>query len=102
MGAAPDRPLGVDLLTDQQAGATIMWLIGDFIGLIAGGIVLAQWLRDEQRRTIRLDRELDAQEAAAALTAADRGADRREPGHYEAPEEQPATRESRAGDRTAR
>ena len=44
-GAAPDRPLGVDLLTDQQAGATIMWLIGDFIGLIAGGIVLAQWLR---------------------------------------------------------
>ena len=44
-----------------------MWLIGDFIGLIAGGIVLAQWLRDEQRRTIRLDRELDAQEAAAAL-----------------------------------
>lgn len=62
--AALDRPPGVDLLADQQAGATVMWLVGDFIGLIAGGIVLVQWVRDEQRRTRRLDRRLDAQEAA--------------------------------------
>ena len=62
--SAVDRPAGIDLLADQQAGATVMWLVGDFIGLIAGGIVLVQWLRDEQRRTRRLDRRLDAQEAA--------------------------------------
>jgi cytochrome c oxidase assembly factor CtaG len=70
---ALDRPAGVDLLADQRAGATVMWLIGDLIGLVAGGIVLVQWVRDEQRRTRRLDRELDAQEAASS--AADRADD---------------------------
>ena len=59
-GSAPDRPIGVDLLADQRAGATVMWLIGDLIGLVAGGIVAAQWYRHEQRQNRRLDRELDA------------------------------------------
>jgi putative copper resistance protein D len=78
-GAAVERPPGIDLLADQHAGATIMWLIGDFIGLIAGGIVLVQWLRDEQRRTRRLDRELDARDEAAAVAAAALGTDPQEP-----------------------
>jgi len=71
--AAVERPAGVELLADQRAGATVMWLVGDFIGLIAGGIVLAQWVRDEQRRTRRLDRRLDAEEAATLARAADAG-----------------------------
>jgi putative copper resistance protein D len=70
--AAGDRPPGIDLLADQHAGATIMWLVGDFIGLIAGGIVLTQWMRHEQRRSRRIDRELDARDAADLLAAASR------------------------------
>lgn len=91
-GTAIARPPGIDLLADQHAGATVMWLIGDLIGLVAGGIVAVQWYRSEQRRTRRLDRELDAQEAAAA-TRADTTMRAHGPS---------ATRESRAGDRTAR
>lgn len=91
-GAASNRPPGIDLLADQRAGATVMWLIGDLIGLIAGGIVAVQWYRSEQRQARRLDRELDAQEAAAAATA---DTTMRDHGPS-------ATRESRAGDRTAR
>jgi putative membrane protein len=94
--AALDRPAGVALLADQRAGATVMWLVGDLIGLVAGGIVAVQWFRHEQRQTRRLDRELDAVEAlAAAAGAANHDTTMRTA-------EPPATRESRAGDRTAR
>lgn len=98
-GAAADRPPGIDLLADQRAGATVMWLIGDLIGLVAGGIVAVQWFRHEQRRTRRLDRELDAREALDALDAAASPPGRDTTMRSAEP---PATRESRAGDRTAR
>lgn len=91
-GTAGNRPPGIDLLADQHAGATVMWLIGDLIGLIAGGIVAVQWYRSEQRQARRIDRELDAAEAAAAAMA---DTTMRDHGPS-------ATRESRAGDRTAR
>ena len=39
-----------------------MWVLGDLVGLAAGGIVLAQWMRHEERRGVRIDRELDAAE----------------------------------------
>jgi putative copper resistance protein D len=92
-GTAADRPPGIDLLADQRAGATVMWLIGDLIGLVAGGIVAVQWFRHEQRQTRRLDRELDAADVAASA---------RERDTTMRPHEPLATRESRAGDRTAR
>jgi putative membrane protein len=87
-----DRPPGVDLIADQAAGATVMWLIGDLIGLVAGSIVAVQWYRHEQRRSRRLDRELDRLDEAAAAPASD----------TTMRPELLATRESRVGDRTAR
>jgi putative copper resistance protein D len=95
-GTALDRPVGIELLADQRAGATVMWIIGDLIGLIAGGIVAVQWFRHEQRQTRRLDRELDAIEARSTA------ADPPDPDTTMRSAERAATRESRAGDRTAR
>jgi putative membrane protein len=49
------------LVAAQHRGAAIMWIVGDLIGLAAAGVVLAQWMRHEERRGERLDRALDAQ-----------------------------------------
>jgi putative copper resistance protein D len=44
----------------QHRGAAVMWIVGDLVGLAAGGVVLAQWMAYEQRRGVRIDRALDA------------------------------------------
>ncbi len=51
------------LVAVQHRGAAIMWVVGDLVGLAAGGVVLAQWMRHEERRGDRLDRALDAADA---------------------------------------
>jgi putative membrane protein len=61
--ASHPLPLGVDALTDQHTGAGIMWLVGDAIGLIAGTVVLAQWMAHEDRANRRAE---DAEDRAAA------------------------------------
>jgi putative membrane protein len=48
------------IVDTQHRGAAIMWVVGDLISLAAGGVVLAQWMRHEERRGARIDRELDA------------------------------------------
>lgn len=44
------------LLDDQRTGASIMWGIGDLVGLAAGAAVGVQWLHHEERRAARADR----------------------------------------------
>jgi putative copper resistance protein D len=44
----------------QHRGAALMWIVGDVVGLAAGGVVLAQWMAYEHRRGLRIDRALDA------------------------------------------
>ena len=61
---AEGRPIGIDLLADQRVGATIMWLIGDLIGLVVCGIIAIQWYHHEERQTRRIDRVLDALDVA--------------------------------------
>ena len=51
------------VLDDQHSGAALMWTVGDLVGLAAGGVIVVQWSRNEERRTRRLDRRLDALEA---------------------------------------
>ena len=46
-------PAGVNALSDQHTGAGVMWLVGDAIGLIAGTVVLAQWMAHEDRANRR-------------------------------------------------
>lgn len=48
-------------LADQELGGGLLWITGDLIGLIAAGIVLAQWIRHDERQAARYDRRLDAQ-----------------------------------------
>jgi putative membrane protein len=50
------------IVDSQHRGAALMWVLGDLVGLATGGIVLAQWMRHEERRGVRIDRELDAAE----------------------------------------
>lgn len=48
-------------LADQRVGAGLLWVTGDLLGLVAAGIVLAQWMRHDERAAARNDRRLDAQ-----------------------------------------
>jgi putative copper resistance protein D len=63
--AAVGRPGDVSALADQQAGAGIMWVVGDAIGLIAGGVVLAQWMAHEDRANRRVEAAEDRARARA-------------------------------------
>jgi putative membrane protein len=76
--SADERPLGADvygaavrdwgsgLVADQGAGAGLLWAVGDVLGLVAGGIVLLQWIAADERRQAREDRRLDQEERGDA------------------------------------
>ncbi|MFI1913071.1 cytochrome c oxidase assembly protein [Nocardia sp. NPDC020380] len=69
------RAWGPDLHTDQTIGAGILWLLGDFLGLIYALVVMRAWNADERRKARELDAELDAEEvrAKAGKVSARRG-----------------------------
>ncbi|HUP69950.1 MAG TPA: cytochrome c oxidase assembly protein [Acidimicrobiales bacterium] len=48
-------------LADQHLGGGLLWITGDLLGLLASGIVLAQWMGHDERQAARNDRRLDAQ-----------------------------------------
>jgi putative membrane protein len=64
------RAWGPTPLADQQLGGVLMWVGGDLAFLVAMVVVVAAWMRYEDRRTARLDARLDAD--AAATTEATR------------------------------
>jgi putative copper resistance protein D len=64
--ASLHRTWGPSLLADQRTGAYIVWAMGDIFGLVAGGIILVQWVAYDERRQRREDRILDAAEAAGS------------------------------------
>jgi cytochrome c oxidase assembly factor CtaG len=49
-------------LADQRAGAGMLWAFGELFGLVTLGIVLAQWMRHEERLARRADATMDARE----------------------------------------
>lgn len=55
------RSWGATPLADQRVGASILWAVGDVFGLVAGAVVVAQWIRYDGRRQLREDRRLDAE-----------------------------------------
>ena len=59
------RDWGLSPLEDQQLGGVIMWTVGDLAFLIGMGVVVALWVRHEDRRTARQDRRMAAETAAA-------------------------------------
>ncbi len=60
-----NRSWGASPLADQRAGAAILWAVGDLFGLVAGAVVVAQWIRHDERRQAREDQRLDAEAANA-------------------------------------
>lgn len=54
-----ERPAGPSLLADQHLGAGLMWAVGDLTGLIAGAVVLAQWMAHDARAARRADARED-------------------------------------------
>lgn len=65
--AQVSRPWVSSALNDQKLGAGMLWAFGELFGLIALGIVLYQWMRHEEVVAARLDRRLDAEEAATPV-----------------------------------
>lgn len=57
-------------LDDQRAGAAVMWLVGDLIGLVAGAIIALDWFHADQRRARRIDRRLDLLDASTSSAGA--------------------------------
>jgi len=57
---------GVNSLSDVQRGGAILWIVGELVATGAMGIVVYQWMRNEERQAVRADRLLDALEASAA------------------------------------
>jgi putative membrane protein len=47
-------------LADQHAGGGIMWAAGELVTLATAAVILAQWVRADQREAARLDRLADA------------------------------------------
>jgi putative copper resistance protein D len=56
------RPAGASVLSDQRVGAGVMWIVGDAIGLIAGTVVIAQWMAHEDRANRRAEDAEDARD----------------------------------------
>ena len=56
-------------LSDHRAGAGLLWIAGDLLGLVAALVVAAQWMAAEDRQAEREDRRAEA----AALPVADDG-----------------------------
>jgi putative copper resistance protein D len=55
--------LAADFYSDlgaQHAGGAVLWVTGELFGVVAAGIVLAQWMRADAREAARMDRRLAA------------------------------------------
>ncbi len=58
------RTWGPSPLADQELGGVIMWVVGDLAFLVGMAVVVAMWVRHEERRTARLDARLAAERTA--------------------------------------
>jgi putative membrane protein len=44
------QPLSMSPLTDQQIGGLLLWVVGDMMSILAAGVVMIMWYRQEQAR----------------------------------------------------
>jgi putative copper resistance protein D len=63
------RTWGPSPLEDQHLGGVLMWVMGDMAFLAGMAVVVALWVRYEERRTSRLDARRAAERAASGEEA---------------------------------
>jgi cytochrome c oxidase assembly factor CtaG len=66
---ATHRAWGPSYIGDLHIGGDIMWVVGDTLMLWPMIPVALRWLHMDERKAMRIDAELDAQELAAAAAA---------------------------------
>jgi len=64
-----DSPYGIEPLVDQQLAGGIMWLAGDVVFIGAVLLIVAAWMRHEDRDAPAAERRVEAQRAALAQRA---------------------------------
>lgn len=57
--ASLDRPWSTNLLSDQHAGGSLGWVMGEIPILVALIATFIQWMRDDSREAKRIDRAAD-------------------------------------------
>ena len=62
-------PYGITALSDQQTAGGVMWLAGDIALIGAILLIVAAWMRQEERDAPAAERRADAQRAALAERA---------------------------------
>ena len=66
---ATHRTWGPSYVVDLHVGGDIMWVVGDTLMLWPMIPVALRWMHMEERKAVRIDRELDAEAAAEARAA---------------------------------
>jgi cytochrome c oxidase assembly factor CtaG len=66
---ATHRTWGPSYVVDLHVGGDIMWVVGDTLMLWPMIPVALRWMHMEERKAVRIDRELDAQAAAESRAA---------------------------------
>ncbi len=56
----------LDPWTDQKTAGGILWAGGEIVSVTMLGVLILQWIRQQEREARRIDRQLDREEAAAA------------------------------------
>ena len=46
--AEVEQPFSISLMTDQQVGGAILWVLGDMMSVIVAGIVMVMWYQQEE------------------------------------------------------
>ena len=60
-----ERTWGASARSDQRTGAGVLWAAGELFGVVLTGVVLAQWMRHDERVAAREDRRDDERRRAA-------------------------------------
>jgi putative membrane protein len=65
--AARSRPLlpAANTLADTRSGGNVLWALAEVFVVAMAAFVFVEWAREEERRAVRADRQLDAALAAA-------------------------------------
>jgi cytochrome c oxidase assembly factor CtaG len=68
------RPWGPSLSTDQVLGGGVLWILGDLVGLPFLAVQLIHMMREDESDAVRIDAQLDAEEAERHAGEAERHA----------------------------